>query len=58
MSMFIVRVLSSLLLVEWSSLVAHNVLCLLRAGILKPRPVPDDETKYKNKTSKLHVTPA
>jgi len=28
--------------------IGTNVLCLLRAGILKPRPVPRGETKYKN----------
>ena len=41
-------VISYLLVVIVRGQVAANVLCLLRAGILKPRPVPHAETKYKN----------
>ena len=33
-------------------------LCLLRAGTLKPRPVPDTKTKLRKLNLKLHVTPA
>jgi len=54
MSMFIVRVLSSLLLVEWSSLVAHNGLQLQEVGDFEAQNCLPPQNLIRS--TKLHLT--